>query len=162
MKEVAGLLENVEGELCNISQVNPPWTLHASHDCWQTFTFFFHLLWFLNKRQREREEKGETDQEARKHRPALSFLLNTGKKNRQAEEKTQRSSCSRVQMHSISCGWKSLGFRPVLSVRRGGGEHSLPSDSTATLLTTQTHKYTPTPTHRHTQVTTSVLGPVME
>ncbi len=53
-------------------------------------------------------------------------------------------------MHSISCGWKSLGLRPALSIRRGGGEYSLLSDNTTTLLTSHTHTHTNLLTHTHT------------
>lgn len=65
---------------------------------------------------------------------------------------TRRSLCSRVQMHSISCGWKSLGLGPTLSIRHGGGEQPLFLDrkrpKTATHLT-----------HKHTQrAATSVRG----
>lgn len=35
-------------------------------------------------------------------------------------------------MHSISCGWKSLGLKPALSIRCGGGENTLSPAKTHT------------------------------
>lgn len=58
-------------------------------------------------------------------------------------------SCSRVQMHSISCGWKSLGLQPAVSMSRGWiWTHPLPPLSTTMLLTAHTLAAASAPAHR--------------
>lgn len=130
-----------------LSRVNPPFAPPSPPERnksipeltkWQTPPS---PLLFLSLILGNSEEKRQTEGGERKQRLALSFFFtkHTHKK-KWAEEKTQRSLCSCVQMHSISCGWKSLGLRPALSIRRSGGEHSF------------SLRWQPQHTHTHTHI----------
>lgn len=98
--------------------------IKASSDCWQINIdcfLFLCLQWFKDKMGSEKKGERKTQRGVRKQRPALSFYLTFKKRGEKKSSwgETQPSLCSRVQMHSISCGWKSLGLRPALSIRQG-------------------------------------------